>query len=173
MTDAIDTVNREMLGVLARDDVLIPDTDSNYGRCITATAERVFSTQYLKRVFTGHHPMGPGIEYPNAGVYPGEPPEEEYTNMSNQVIYGVNVTIATVGVIDPWSEMFRLLSIREVVLDVCRTKDRIDMKPGDIHENTLVYSPALILPIDEEGKWIFTTGFTVNYIVTEVRKEEL
>ncbi len=162
----------ELKGVLSLDPILPAGNDSNFGRLLSATAERVFGTQYLRRVFIAHHPMGTGVVYPNGAIFPGDPPESEYSNITNQIIYTCEVILSTIGSADPYIALFQLLNIREAVLDVCRSKAKIDLMPGDLHEDTTIRSPALILPEVEEGMLMFSTGFFVDYLVTEPRKEE-
>jgi hypothetical protein len=163
----------EMYGVLAQKKTIEVGRDSNFGRLLSATGERLFSTQIYRRVYIAHRPMGPSIDYPCAAVLPGEPPEEEYSNLTNQVRYATVVAItACAGTKSPWLALFELLALREKTLEALRTKDRIDMKPGCIHENTTVYSPAFVVPENEGGTWTYSTGFNIVYLVTEPRKEE-
>lgn len=166
------TVENEILGVLAQAEVIDSGKDSNYGRLLTETAQRLFNTRLFKRAYILHRPIGTGVEYPNVAILPGEPPESEYTNMTNANVYTATVALSTIGTAKPWEAIFQLLAIREIALEACRTKAKIEMKPGDLHENTTIISPAFVVPENEGGVWTYSTGFYVNYLITEPRKEE-
>ena len=164
--------DHEIRGVLSLNDPITSGMDSNFGRLLTTTAERVFNTRLFRRVFIAMQPLGTQLEYPSAAILPGEPPETEYSNFTNQITYSVVVAMSTIGQAEQWDALFQLLNIREVVLDACRTKERIDLRQGDLHENTLIVSPAFVVPENEEGLWVWSTGIYVNYVVTEPRGEE-
>jgi hypothetical protein len=163
----------ETRGAFARADVITPGEDSNYGRLMKKTGERLMETKLFRVGFIAQDPEDSVVstEYPYFAVYPISAPETERTNFDNMKIYGM---LGILGTLDenPYRGVLRLMAIREIAEDALRTKFKIQLKDGDFLENTLLDTAAYILPQAVGGQFMFSTGFRVNYHVTEPRKEE-
>ena len=164
----------ELRGAFSRAEVVKLEEDSNYGRLLKATGERLMELGFYRQ---GHVCQDPEVdqghvEYPWFGVYPASLPEQERTNVSNQKTYSALVTMSTKDD-NPWRGTMRILFLRERAEDACRSKRKIQLRDGDFHENTTLDTTPYVLAEGEEGGgFVFSTGFRVNYMVTEPRREE-
>jgi len=162
----------DTLGCFSTANVIKPGEDSNYGRFIKATAERLAGTSFFRRVFMAQEPIAEtGVDYPYATVFPDGLPETEHTNISNMKSYNVLVLIATLDD-NPFRGVMRICSIREVAESVCRSKVKVPLRDGDFHENTLIDSTPYIITEAESGTFLNVTGFRVKYDATEPRRIE-
>jgi len=154
-------------------DVIDPGEDSNFWRIVMATSERLAATGLFRWVFSSYMPMhdAPQVDYPYAAVFPEELPETERTNIENLKTYGVLILI---GTMDDQRRRgtARMLAIRQASELVCRSKRKIEMMDGDIHENTLLDSTTLIEARAEGSSFVFGSGYRIHYEVTEPREEE-
>ena len=163
----------EARGAFSRADVIVPGEDSNYARAMKATAERLMELGFYRQGYIAQDAAADRahVEYPWFGVYPASLPEEERTNISNWKTYSALVTMATKDD-NPFRGVMRILNIREAAEDACRSKRQIPMRDGDFHENTTVDTTPYVLAQSEDGGFVFSTGFRVNYMVTEPRRAE-
>jgi len=163
----------ETLGCYSCTEVRKPGEDSNYGRFIKATAERLAETGFFRRVYMAQEPLtdSPDTEFPFAAVYPDTKPETEHTNYANMKKYGILVLLTTVDD-NPFRGVMRILAINEAAEEACRTKAQVKLHDGDFHENTLLESTPYVMVDSLSGTFMFATGFRVIYDATEPRKEE-
>ena len=161
----------EVRGVFATDDIIPIGEDSNFGRFLKATAERLANTKFFRRVYWASAPGGTGLEFPYAAVLPTDLPETERMNVSNWKTYTVVVMLCLLDD-NVYRGTLRAMAMREKCEHVCRSKARIQLEDGDIHENTLLETTPWIVPEAEGGNFVFSTGFRIKYECTEPRKEE-
>lgn len=163
----------ELRGCYSTKDIIKPGEDSSFMRLLKSTAERLAGTKFFNRVYLAVDitEEGQGPIYPYAAIYPEGLPEVESTNIENTKTYTGLILMETMDD-NPYRGIARLLAIREKTEDVLRTKKLIQLRDGDLHENTILETATLVLSDRGESQCVFSTGFRVSYMVTEPRRIE-
>jgi len=163
----------EQYGVRRTVDIIDPGLDSNLSRLMDATLDRLAGTKLFSMVYPlqAVDTDAAGLEYPMAVVVPVALPEEERTNVDNWKKYSFMIMLGNVD--DNWYRgVKRMGAMREVAEDAVRSKVRIELQDGDMHENTLLDTDPYVSSGRQDGPWVFWSEFTVRYECTEPRKEE-
>jgi hypothetical protein len=163
----------EIYGVRRTQEVVDPGLDSNLGRCMDATVTRLADTDLFRMVapLQAIDADAAGFEYPMACVCPVALAEEERTNADNWKKYSFMVMLGNVD--DNWYRgVKRMGAMREAAEDAVRSKARIELESGDMHENTLLETDPYVSSGRQDGPWVFWSAFTVRYECTEPRRIE-
>lgn len=163
----------KLRGCFSTSEVIKPGDDSNFMRLLKATAERLAETKLFHRVFLANDITleGQGPIYPYAAVFPEGLEEEEATNFENRKTFTGLILMETLDE-NPYRGVSRLLAIREQTEDALRTKKLVQLRDGDLHENTTLDTATLVLSERDGSNFVFSTGFRVMYLVTEPRRAE-
>lgn len=162
----------ELKGILSNPDPTDPGQESNAGFCMLATAERLMHTGHYRRGFLARRPLDDqNVDYPYFGVFPEGLIEEEKSNVENMKKYSMLVLMELVDD-ESTRGVLRLLALREKSEAACRSKVKIRVEEGSIHEDTLLDTAAFIMTEGRQEHFLITSGFRVIYHITELRKEE-